>query len=194
MRCDNGTELFNQVTSALYDAFGVTVKRGAVRHPQSQAVAERFNRTLVNLIRKTLGDAVDWHAELDILLYYHRVRPHAQTHISPFQAMVGWQPRKLLVENVQCEKSGSTWADYIEAAAARIRDYLELELSTTDFVEDVTNNPYVIGDCVMLRRSARRQKCTSPYNMSQAGKLNLLFPLAQLLLCTLLIIGDTRGV
>ncbi|XP_065191877.1 uncharacterized protein K02A2.6-like [Sycon ciliatum] len=82
VRCDNCTELFNQVTSALYDAFGVTVKRGAVRQPQSQGAAERFNRTLLNLIRKTLGDADDWHAELDILLYYYRVCPQAKVYFS----------------------------------------------------------------------------------------------------------------
>ena len=163
IRCDNGTELYNGVTSALYDAFGVQVKRGAVRHPQSQGAVERFNRTLLNIIRKVLCVADDWKLELDMLLYYYRVRPHAITHISPFQAMSGWQPRGLLVHRDPEEYSVSAWADRLQASAARIRDYLESELSSRDFLDVVSTNPYVVGQPVMLHRSDRRQKRSSPY-------------------------------
>ena len=60
VRCDNGSELVNHMTTALYEAFGVRVLRGAVRHPQSQGAAERFNRTLLTLIRKTVAESDDW--------------------------------------------------------------------------------------------------------------------------------------
>ena len=36
LRCDNGKEFVNAVTTALFEAFGVVVRHGAVRHPQSQ--------------------------------------------------------------------------------------------------------------------------------------------------------------
>ena len=46
IRSDNGSE-FNSIVTTLYDAFGVSVRHGAVRHPQSQGGVERFNRTLL---------------------------------------------------------------------------------------------------------------------------------------------------
>ena len=69
VRCDNGTELMNHLTSALYDAFGVCVLRGAVRHPQSQGAEKRFNRTLLTLIRKTVSQCGDWLSALNMMLF-----------------------------------------------------------------------------------------------------------------------------
>ena len=69
VRCDNGTELVNHLTSALYDAFGVRVLRGTVRHPQSQGAVERFNRTLLTLIRKTESQCDDWLSALNMMLF-----------------------------------------------------------------------------------------------------------------------------
>ena len=44
VRSDNGSEFRNALTHALFEAFGVVVQHGAVRHPQSQGSVERFNR------------------------------------------------------------------------------------------------------------------------------------------------------
>ena len=60
LRCDNGRELMNAVTRAVFEEFGVSVVNGAVRHPQSQGVVERFNRTLLTMIRKVLKSSDDW--------------------------------------------------------------------------------------------------------------------------------------
>ncbi|XP_065196213.1 uncharacterized protein LOC135827687 [Sycon ciliatum] len=100
LRSDNGTEFVNAITDALFSRFGISVQRGAIRHPQSQGSAERFNRTLLTLIRKVLTDAADWRAELDLLLYHYRIRSHAVTKIPPMHAMCGWTPRDLIVESV----------------------------------------------------------------------------------------------
>ena len=163
IRSDNGSEFCNSVVKSLFEVFGVTVKHGAVRHPQSQGAAERFNRTLLTLIRKTLDEADDWRASLDLLLYYYRTRPHAVTNISPMLAMVGWQPSSLLVENAPMAMCLSAWTEKLSGTAARIRDYLEVELSKTDFVEPNVEPSYCIGDHVLLRTPDRRQKRRRPY-------------------------------
>ena len=53
VRSDNGSEFCNRVVSSLLDKFGVHVRRGAVRHPQSQGAAERFKRKLL-MIKNTV--------------------------------------------------------------------------------------------------------------------------------------------
>ena len=95
VRSDNGTEFQNAIVSTLLKAFGVTVRTGAVRHPQSQGGAERFNRTLLGMIRKVLDSSHNWVVELDMLLYQYRTRPHSVSKISPIRAMFGWEsPRE----------------------------------------------------------------------------------------------------
>ena len=163
VRCDNGSELYNTVTKALHDAFGVDIRRGAVRHPQSQGAVERFNRTLLTLIRKVLAESDDWMTSLDLLLFYYRIRPHSATGISPMQAMSGWQPQSLLVEQDCPVRSLSAWTDALRAQAARVRDYVEEELSKVDFIEHVGVCPYNVGDRVLLRRDHRHQKRLAAY-------------------------------
>ena len=46
VRCYNGTEFRNAIVATLFEAFGVAVAHGAVRHPQSQGAAERFKGEL----------------------------------------------------------------------------------------------------------------------------------------------------
>ena len=107
VRSDNGTEFRNAVTHALFEAFEVKVQHGAVRHPQSQGAVERFNRTLLTIIRKTLDGGDDWETALDFLLFHYRVRPHGVTKISPMQATEG-------VGAVEHLDSARTWQVFSE--------------------------------------------------------------------------------
>ena len=70
VRSDNESEFINSVMTAMYQAFGVEVPRVSVRHPQSQGMAERLNRTLLTLARKTLEEADDWKTAIDLLLVF----------------------------------------------------------------------------------------------------------------------------
>ena len=132
VRSDNGTEFRNAVTHALFEAFEGKAQHGAVRHPQSQGAVERFNRTLLTIIRKTLDGADDWETALDLLLFHYRVRPHGVTKISPMQAMYGWEPRNILIQREPGKSSLSAWVDGLKRRVAEIRGYLEEKLSQTD--------------------------------------------------------------
>ena len=164
VRCDNGTEFVNAIMDAVFDVFGVRVHHGAVRHPQSQGSTERFNRTLLTLIWKTLEDANDWKSALDFMLHYYRIRPHSFTKNPPMAAMVGWEPRELLVQRDLEELSESAWMDRQRRQAAQTRDFLEGELSALDFMDEPDIPcPFRGGDAVLLRRPHRHKKRVSPY-------------------------------
>ena len=136
--------------SSLFDTFGVTVLKGAVRHPLLQGSVEIFNRTLLTLIRKVLDEAGDWRSQLDVLLYFDRIRPHSVLKISPMRAMLGWEPTGVLFSATP--GLGLTPSDF-ERQAARIRDFVEAELSSEDFVESEADNClFAVGDAVLLRR------------------------------------------
>eukprot|EP00117_Sycon_ciliatum_P048857 scpid46649/ scgid34721/ Gag-Pol polyprotein; Matrix protein p10; p20; Capsid protein p25; Nucleocapsid protein p14; Protease p15; Reverse transcriptase/ribonuclease H p90; Integrase p46 len=158
VRIDNGSEFANAVVQSVFDAFGVTVKTGAVRHPQSQGTAERMNRTLLTMIRKLAEDSSDWLQDLPVMLHFYR--PHRMTGVSPMLAMVGWEP-KSIITGVTTEST--VWQQPHAAPCARLRDLLDSELSKVDRQEDERDCPFRVGDSVLLKQPSRRQKRLPPF-------------------------------
>ena len=164
VRMDNGTEFVNAVMESLLQLLGVHVWTGAVRHPKSQGSAERFDRTHLGLIRKTLTDSSDWCADLDVLLFQYRNRRHSTTQISPMMAMSGWQPRHIVMGNVEEACSLSQCSTELSARVARVHDLTDCELSARDFIDQPEAQcGYSVGDYVLLRRPGRQQKRNPPY-------------------------------
>ena len=163
VRVDNGTEFANAIVESLLETFGVRVRTGAVRHPQSQGSAERFNRTLLTMIRKVIEDSSTWKADLDVLLFYYRNRPHSSTGFAPVEAMIGWKPNQLVVQSGKPTVPLSAWVQELTMRTARIRDLVDAEMSTADFQEESVLCSYSVGDRVLLLRPERRQKCVPPF-------------------------------
>ena len=162
VRVDNGTEFANAIVESLLETFGVRVRTGAVRHPQSQGSAERFNRTLLTMIQKVIEDSSTWKADLDVLLFYYRNRPHSSTGFAPIEAMIGWKPNQL-VQSSKPTVPLSAWVQKLTMITARIRDLVNAEMSTADFQEKSVPCSYSVGDRVLLLRLERRQKCVPPF-------------------------------
>ena len=164
VRTDNGTEFNNAIMESLYSLLGVRVRTGAARHPESQGSAERVNRTILGLIRKTLDDSSDWVTDLDVLLFFYRNRPHHVTHLSPSEAMFGWVAQPLVVKQPSEAFTMSVWGTRLARRVSAIRDLIEANLSTHDFVDNPSEVcKYSVGDLVMLRQPERRQKRQPPY-------------------------------
>ena len=142
---------------------GVRVRAGAVRHPQSQGAAESANRTLIGLIRKVLDGSSDLKCDLRTLLFFYRNCPHSGTGVTPMEAMVGWQPSRLIVESVEEYVTASKWVDKLATRSAVIRDIIEEEMSSADAIDEETECAYAVDDTVMLRRAGRHQKRLAPY-------------------------------
>ena len=161
VRMDNGTEFSNAVVQSVFKVFGVQVKTGAVRHPQSQGGAERFNRTLLTLVRKILDESSDWLEELQMLTYYYRTRPHGATGISPMLAMVGWEPPSLVAR--EDEWNPEAWSNQHAARSARVRDLLDQQTARHDKMVEETECCYQVGGSVLLRQPNRHQKRLPPF-------------------------------
>ena len=72
-------------------------------------------------------------------------------------------PRQFLVEDVRDACALSEYVSLLNERSARIRDVIEEELSTRDFLDTTAPCPYLPGHNVMLLRSDRRQKRSSPF-------------------------------
>ena len=147
------------------------MKTGAVHHPQSQGSAERFNPTLLGLIRKVQDDSHTHTSkeDLEMLLRSYRIRPHGATGISPMEAMVGWKSDIVVQNEDACEFNA--WCSQLKERSARIRNLVESELSSGDFVNKPMECLYESRDGVLLARPDRHQKCLTPYKSGWTVKI-----------------------
>ena len=164
LRCDNGREMVNHITTKLFDRFGVKVLKGAVRHPQSQGGAERFHRTFLGLVRKVLDDASEWPLMIDSLLYSYRTRHCSAIGMSPMLAMCGWTPRTQSpwLDN-RCW-STNDWVSQQQQKRAVMSSLIEECLSEVDreWKPPLTCH-FSVGDSVLYRSPERSPKVKRPW-------------------------------
>ena len=157
VRCDNSSEFRNHLLESLFEVFGVAVQHGVVRHLQSQGCAERFNRTLLTMIRNTVNSNSN---ELEVLLFYYWTRPHGLLKVSPMAAMFCWQSSHMIVDKFESEDRYdlASWVVKIRDRAANIHGYVTQQLAQCDgdVLEEVC--PYEAGEAVLFRRPPRHQK------------------------------------
>ena len=81
--------LFNQVLKA----FGIHKTRTIAYHPRGDGMVERFNCSLLQLLRCYVNTEDDWERYLPLVLYAYRTTQHSTTGVSPFQLMFGRPPQ-----------------------------------------------------------------------------------------------------
>ncbi|CAA9999102.1 unnamed protein product, partial [Nesidiocoris tenuis] len=87
---DQGTHFESAVFQHALKVLGIRRTRTTPLHPQSNGMVERFNRTLVDLLSKTVGgDQKDWDKQLPIALLAYRGTDHSSTGFSPAMLLYG---------------------------------------------------------------------------------------------------------
>ncbi|GAX81736.1 hypothetical protein CEUSTIGMA_g9164.t1 [Chlamydomonas eustigma] len=98
MRFDNGKEFINHRMMSYAKQHGIRVETTTPHTPQQNGVAERCNRTLMEMARSQLNAAgmspMYWPEALRISRYQLNRMPNSalEGHISPFQALLGEAP------------------------------------------------------------------------------------------------------
>ena len=93
LRSDGGSNLANQLASAIHSRTGVQLLKGAAYHPQSQGVAERVQGTLVRMCVAADEGGSYWPDHLPFLLFSYRATPHRVTDQSPASVLYGRELR-----------------------------------------------------------------------------------------------------
>ena len=62
-------------------------------HPQGDGMVERFNRSLLQLLRTYVEKQEDWEQHLPLALYAYKTTTHTSTGMSPFQLMYKRHPQ-----------------------------------------------------------------------------------------------------
>ena len=86
---DQGANFESTILRQTLDAFGVNKTHTTSHHPQGDGMVERFNRTLLQMLRSYVDHRADWEQYLPLVLFAYRSATHPSTGFSPFALMYG---------------------------------------------------------------------------------------------------------
>lgn len=93
---DLGPNFESRLVKEVLAFYGVQKSHTTPYHPQGNGMVERFNRSLLRLLRTFVEDEDDWERFLAPLLYAYRTSKHSTTGFSPFEILFSRDPKPLV--------------------------------------------------------------------------------------------------
>lgn len=128
LHSDQGRNFESTIMAQTLEAFGTTKSRTTAYHPQGDGMVERFNRSLLQLLRVYVNKKYEWEQYLPLVLYAYRTATHSSTGCSPFMLMFGRQPNMPTVVS-QNSFDSLSYPDHIRATFAELQDLVETNLA-----------------------------------------------------------------
>ena len=88
-------------------------------------MVERFNRSLLQLLRCYTQQEEDWEQYLPLVLYAYCTAPHSSTGISPFQLMFGRPPKSTQVQSLT-GFDPSSYSTQLQVKLAALQDLVHI--------------------------------------------------------------------
>ena len=118
-------------------------------------MVERFNRTLLQLLRAYVTSQHDWETYLPYVLYAYRTSQHTTTGVSPFLLLYGRHPTPCQLATQQGIDSLS-YPAHIQAKPAELQDFVHTNLTQaaclqkSHYDQHSKQSTFVPGDLVWL--------------------------------------------
>ena len=91
---DRGAAFLSRLLKEVCTLIGIKKVNTTAYHPQSDGLVERFNRTLTDMLAKSVEkDGKNWDERLPFVLFAYRSSPQASTGESPFYLLYGRDPQ-----------------------------------------------------------------------------------------------------
>ena len=168
LHSDRGKNYESEVFQQLCHMLEIHKTRTTARHPRGNGMVERFNQTLITMIRSYLkGKPRTWDQHLDSLAGAYRATQHESTGLSPNQVIFGRETRMpidiMFGINIKT-KDGTPMATYVEnlkntlhEAHHTVRQKLQkaAERQENDYNVSLHFKPFKMGDVVLVRNEKR---------------------------------------
>ncbi len=130
---DQGGEFENQLVTQLKKSCGVAGSRTTPYHPQGNGQVERFNRTLLQML-KTLTENLktNWKESLNKLIFAYNNTKCEVTGFSPFYLLFGRSPRLPvdLLFGLTSETETIDYKEYVKRWRQKMQEALEITRQT----------------------------------------------------------------
>ncbi|KAL9964889.1 hypothetical protein ACROYT_G028596 [Oculina patagonica] len=169
---DQGTNFESKVMAEVCKLLDIEKTRTTPLHPQSDGQVERYNRTLIEMLRGKLKESQDdWDLQLQPCMMAYRSSVHKSTGETPNMLMLGREievPLDVITESAPDTPPLTT--DYAVALQQRLAGAHEVarrhlgraaERQKRNYDKRVSNKPYRVGDSVWFH-NIRRKKGRNP--------------------------------
>ena len=172
LHSDQGTNFESKVMAEVCKLLDIEKTRTTPLHPQSDGQVERYNRTLVEMLRGKLKESQeDWDLQLQPCMMAYRSSVHESTGETPNMLMLGREievPLDVVTESTSDMPPLST--EYALALQQRLAGAHEVarrhlgraaERQKRNYDKRVSSKPFRVGDSVWLH-NVRRKKGRNP--------------------------------
>ena len=167
---DQGSTFESHVFKEMCELLEVKKSRTSARNPRGNGQTERFNRTLLKMIRAYLtGEQEDWDLHLGCLAGAYRSSPNESTHLTPNLLNLGREirlPADVIFGHVSTAESETPrYGEYVESLRDRLlhahevaRKYLQSSSKRSKEVYDtrLAHNNFKQGDMVWCLLESRK--------------------------------------
>ena len=158
LHSDQGRNFESALLAQTLQAFGISKSRTSAYHPQGDGLVERFNRSLLQLLRTYVERQEEWEQFLPLLLYAYRTSVHYSTGVSPFTLMYGRNPSVSSFSPVTPTTAfdSTSYPAYLQAKLAVMYDFVETNLAAAAdrqkavYDQHSSEPHFAVGDPVWL--------------------------------------------
>ena len=167
LHSDQGANFESQIIQEQCHIMGMQKSRTTPYHPQGNAVPERFNSTLLNMLGTLESDQKkDWKHYVNSLVYYYKCTPHESTKVPPYELLFGRKPRlpiDVMFQSAYEEPLGKTTEEYLQDLQERMEKAHQIVKKNCQTARDRQKKNYdrkvkhvkiEVGDKVLVKRLA----------------------------------------
>ena len=127
---DQGRNFENAILKQSLYAFGISKSHTTTYHPGGDGMVERFNRSLLQLLRTYVKTESDWEKHLPLALYAYHTAVHVSTGVSPHILMFGRPPHSPVFQS-SCGFDLTSYQLHLHDKLAKLQDFVESNLVTS---------------------------------------------------------------
>lgn len=160
---DQGRNFVGSVITQLCTALGMSKSQTTPYHPMGNGQCERFNRTLIGMLRTLNPDQkADWKSRIGALVHAYNCTRHDTTGYSPFFLMFGRDPKLPLdiAFGIGDRDGDQSLTSYVKSLRKRMRESYQLALDSSRIARGRQKALYdarvrgavlAVGDRVLVR-------------------------------------------
>ena len=155
LHSDQGQNFESLLLRETLKAFGAKKSHTTAYHPQGDGLVERFNRSLLQMLRSYVETKEEWEKHLPLILYAYRTAIHSSTGFTPFELMYGRPPQQAPFEQMHFFDTDSHH-HHLQAKLAEMRDFVETNLAESasrqrdHYNKHSQTRKFTVGDHVWL--------------------------------------------
>ena len=130
---DQGHAFESMLMKNMLDTFCISKSRTTAYHPQCDGMVERFNRSLLQLLRAYVEKESDWERYLSMALFAYRTAVHSSTGVSPFMLMFGRPPKIPPVIDKAIAFDTGTYFHQLRVKFSELQDFVHEKLKNEAF-------------------------------------------------------------